>query len=507
MTRSASLLPKLHWQGKKSVRYDEREGEPELKTNGNGKRGRVSERLSQILSAILFYTLLALIALTAIPYGAADPWWEAVFECAVFALTILWMVESLLSASLNFSSYRLFWPLLALAAFGFIQTLPLAFGGDNATVLGMQVWQAISADPFETRLWVFKMLAITLTGCMLLRYTSSQRRLHALVYLILAVAAASAMFGILRQTSHRGPAGFILPRLKPEFGYAQFFNRNQFAFLMEMALGLILGLVVGGGVRKERLLIYLALLMPVWAALVLSSSRAGILSMIGQLIFTALLATAVRVKRKDHMSNNGRPEHGGFKSGPLIIRVMLILCLVAVAIAGVLWLGGAPLVDKMASVQEEVGTDKSISPETTSRGEIWRATWQLIKAHPLVGVGFAAYGTIIPQYHEAAGLITPREAHNDYLELLASGGLVALALALWFLFLFARQARARLQQGNSFRRAVCFGALVGLFGVALHSSVDFGLHLTINAVIFIALVVIATVNYRTEGEGARSGPV
>ena len=35
------------------------------------------------------------------------------------------------------------------------------------------------------------------------------------------------------------------------------------------------------------------------------------------------------------------------------------------------------------------------------------------------------------------------------------------------------------------------GACAGLFGVAVHSTVDFGLHVTINSLVFVALIVIA----------------
>ena len=35
------------------------------------------------------------------------------------------------------------------------------------------------------------------------------------------------------------------------------------------------------------------------------------------------------------------------------------------------------------------------------------------------------------------------------------------------------------------------GALVGIFGVAIHSFVDFGLHMTINALVLFVLIVIA----------------
>jgi hypothetical protein len=54
----------------------------------------------------------------------------------------------------------------------------------------------------------------------------------------------------------------------------------------------------------------------------------------------------------------------------------------------------------------------------------------------------------------------------------------------------------RLRSTSAFSRAACFGALVGLAGVAVHSIVDFGLHLTINAVVLFALVTIATANVR-----------
>ena len=65
-----------------------------------------------------------------------------------------------------------------------------------------------------------------------------------LVYTILAVAIASAVFGILRHTTQH-QIGFVLPLLKPNQGYGQFINKNHFAYLMEMAFGLGLGIAIG----------------------------------------------------------------------------------------------------------------------------------------------------------------------------------------------------------------------------------------------------------------------
>jgi O-antigen ligase len=119
-------------------------------------------------------------------------------------------------------------------------------------------------------------------------------------------------------------------------------------------------------------------------------------------------------------------------------------------------------------------------------------TWQMIKDHPIVGSGLGAYWIAITKYHHGSGEMTPQQAHNDYLELIADGGLVGVSLLIWFTVLAAKSAHRCLRYGDSARRAVCLGALTGILGIAIHSLVDFGLHVTVNATIFVILIVIAT---------------
>jgi O-antigen ligase len=109
-----------------------------------------------------------------------------------------------------------------------------------------------------------------------------------------------------------------------------------------------------------------------------------------------------------------------------------------------------------------------------------------------VGVGFGGYWMAITETHDGSGTLVPQQAHNDYLELLASGGVVGVAFALWFVCEALGLARRELRDPSHFRRAVAFGALAGLFGVAVHSLVDFGLHVTGNALLAVALLAIAT---------------
>jgi phosphotransferase system glucose/maltose/N-acetylglucosamine-specific IIC component len=62
----------------------------------------------------------------------------------------------------------------------------------------------------------------------------------------------------------------------------------------------------------------------------------------------------------------------------------------------------------------------------------------------------------------------------------------------WFAVVVFRRIRDNMAAPNRFRRAACFGAAVGISGVAVHSLVDFGLHSIVNALVFTTLIVIAT---------------
>ena len=91
------------------------------------------------------------------------------------------------------------------------------------------------------------------------------------------------------------------------------------------------------------------------------------------------------------------------------------------------------------------------------------------------------------------GETTPQEAHNDYLELLASGGVIGVAIGIWCAVVLLRTARRKLRASSGYQRAVTLGALAGILTVAVHSLVDFGLHITINAVVFTVLVALVCI--------------
>jgi putative inorganic carbon (HCO3(-)) transporter len=451
-------------------------------------------RIAGLLNTAIFSALVGLVALTAIPYGTIEPWWKAAFVCVVFALGICATVEGLLNRSGSTVRLSVLFPLLALTAFAFLQTVSLVPGNKNPGNTHQSQWIAISADPYQTRFFVLQILALTLALAMLYRVASSERRVRILIHVVIGVAVLSALFGILRQATQH-TIGFVLPLMKPGQGYGQFINKNHFAFLMEMAFGLGLGLVLAGGVKRERIMIYVALLLPIWTGLVLSNSRGGILAMLAQLVVAVLLFTNVNSKAEIAITQY-RFFHLARSLG---LRIALLVVLIIGILYGTFWVGGDRLVSSFEAVRGEWNPASAGSHDGATRNEIWRATWHMFEAHPVLGVGLGGYWTAITAYHDASGTLTPQEAHNDYLELLASGGVVGFALGVWFSMAVYRLTRENLKSASRFGRAACFGATLGMTGVAVHSLVDFGLHMMVNALVFIILVLIATARTGSEG--------
>jgi O-antigen ligase len=438
-----------------------------------------------LLSKLIFFTLVALIVAAAMPYGTVEPWWKAAFVCAVFAICIVALIETLLHRSERIDGASILLPMLALSLLALLQTVSLG----SRTEAGLSVWNTISADPYQTRFFAFQLLALTTLLAMLYRYASTESRVRVLVYTILAIAVASAVFGILRQaTQHQ--TGFLLPLLKQNQGYGQFINKNHFAYLMEMAFGLGLGIILAGGVARERLMVYIALLLPIWTGLVLANSRGGILAMLAQVVVAVLLLISSRGLASDYEL----PRIA--QSAPL--RIILLVVLVVGILVGTFWVGGDRLATNFEAASSEVTS--TATRGGASRNEIWRATLKMFGGHPILGVGLGAYWIGITEYHDASGLMTPQEAHNDYLELLSSGGLIGVALGVWFLVAVVRKVRQNLLFDTGYRRAVRLGAVLGITGVAAHSVVDFGLHIMTNAIVFIVLIMIATARINSRSE-------
>lgn len=127
-----------------------------------------------------------------------------------------------------------------------------------------------------------------------------------------------------------------------------------------------------------------------------------------------------------------------------------------------------------------------------ARIEIVRSGLNMIKAHPVTGVGIARFKPFSGRYNESLGEF--KIAHNTYVELAAEMGIPALLMFVSILFCSWRRARrlaryAR-EQGDRATEQIAIGVEIGLVGAsvtAVFLSAEWIRHLWL--IVFLGLAI------------------
>jgi O-antigen ligase len=428
---------------------------------------------------IVFYGVLSAIILSAIPYGTTEPIFKSLLCVVVCVLAVIRVGSQVsLDRAFRLSQPRIFLPLVGILVLAIIQLVPLPF---------LQS-QTISVDPYETKIFIISFATVIIAGEVLSFYTGTPNSLKALIATVLITAAASALFGMSREWFLDDRLDILNRYFSPDTqGYAQFVNRNHFVLLIEMALGLTVGILLKGRTSNPIKFALLVLTGIFIYTAIAAGSRGGVISC------SALIASGVFVhfvtKRgsEGSLSNQEVPERRQLNVwSRALIAAALCVVTIGISIFTIAFVGSDELIGRMERIETEVSENRM------NRLGIWRATIQLIQENPVVGVGFGAYATAIPKYVAHGGGWRMEQAHNEYLEILANGGVIALLLFGVFAVVVVRRSFINFGSDDPLIRSSCFGALLGMLGVLIHSTVDFGLHIMVNALILGVLILIAT---------------
>jgi hypothetical protein len=137
---------------------------------------------------------------------------------------------------------------------------------------------------------------------------------------------------------------------------------------------------------------------------------------------------------------------------------------------------------------------------------MWGAAAQMWRDNFWWGVGPAHYDYRFREYRPEIVQARPDRAHNDYLNLLADwgvvGGVIVFAGIGIFIFGLAktwphvRREENDFGHGQSNRFAFFLGAVCGLAALAVHSAMDFNLHIPANALVGVTLLALLASNLR-----------
>lgn len=384
----------------------------------------------------------------------------------MFLLTLMWGVLAVREGRLKISANPLVLPMIALLVVAIVQILPLAEGGER---------QTISFDAYVTSQVAVKISASICFFMLFVTFVNDDERRWQAVNVMIFVCVLIALVGIGQS--------YIGKALWQRGTFGPFVNRNHFAGFLEMGVGLAGGLIIGRIARQLMLAIYASCVLVLCAGIVLSASRGGVLALAAEIVFLALIAIPV------YFASRRSRRSGG---GGMLLRSAAALILGFAALTGATFLVGSEgLIQNISQTQSDFQVELPAS-ERFSRRDIWSATGNLIKDHPVMGVGLGAFQFAYTRYDQSSGAQRVEQAHNDYLQIVADAGAVGGAIAFVFVILLFARGFSAVQSHNKEKRAIVLGALAGCFAIAVHSFVEFNLQITSNAQLFLALAALAT---------------
>jgi O-antigen ligase len=425
---------------------------------------------------IISIFLLAILVFAALAHGAVEPWSVSLCAAGLIALFGLWSLKLVFTSAPRLHLPETLWPLLGLILWGLLQ------GWSRIGDAGQRI--SLSLDAEATHTVTFWLLLMTL---MFLVAANSFLRFQHLVSLsrfLVYYGMALALFGLVQKLTWDGRFYWMryidTEEIMSPFG--PFVHHGHYAGYIEMLLPMPMAMLVMRCVPSEHRYLYGIAATLMGLSVIVSLSRGGMISFAIQMLFLGWMGTRLTNRQSDYASRS----RSGFRLA--LTRVGALVAIIAAIGLSVFWMGAEPVINRVLGQ----ATNSTLSSEELffSRGWIWRDAWAMFRAHPITGVGYGAFGTAYSAYTESDGSVRVNEAHNDYLQVLSDGGLIAGGLVLWFLIAVGRQVYRGLNADDPLRVALTLGAATGIVGLLVHSFFDFNLQLPAQALLFVLLVAV-----------------
>jgi O-antigen ligase len=380
--------------------------------------------------------------------------------------------------------------ILTLASFRSKRPRPDAFCIVSTLLLGAWVLGRASHSPIPYLALpdFYMMIGCLMVYLMTAFYLHGNRGQTAMIVLLWLIAAAEVWVGILQFTKPEYQSFMLFGLIRPAGSRASgmYISPNNFAGYL-VTVGIIsasLGIWSRWQLWARLIAFYVAIVCMLGVAI--SGSRGGYFATIGSLVTLAIgCMYVIRVAEPRKFWWVAAATAGGV--------------VVIVGVAAFLMFKSGFLAHRM---QTMVAKDVRIYN--------WEAAIDHIRVSPWVGTGAGThliYGRLFRRPQIQAD---PVHAHCDYLELLAEYGIVGGVCMLLFLTAHVRRSlrtfsnilRERFlhtgfHRSNTF--AIQFGALCAIGGLAIHSLVDFDMHIPGNALIFAFLFgIVANPGDRAE---------
>jgi O-antigen ligase len=429
------------------------------------------ETLDKFLELGILALVLAILVFGPLAMGAVDAWAFLVVQGLTMGVMFLWMLRIWFSPRSQWSWPPMGWVVLAFTLY--------AIG----RYLTADIEYAARLEMIQVLLYAFLFFAIVHN----LHRPESARIIGFTLIFLAAAISGYAVYQFLTHSNHVW--NYTSPY--PGRGSGTYVSPNNFAGFLELLLPLAVAYTLVGRVRPlvRALLIYATVVM--LAGMAVTFSRGGwVAAAVGLLALLIVL-----ICQRNHR--------------------LPALCLLLLLVAGGAVFTTKYLTATLTYAQRAQSPGRFMQLDWEVRHDMWGAAVHMWRDHFWAGVGPAHYDYRFRQYRPETMQMRPGWVHNDYLNLLADWGAVGGLMVLAGMVVFGaglirtwkdirRPRENDTARSRDNRLAFFLGASAGLLALAVHSVVDFNLHIPANAILGVTWLALLSRDRQWTAE--RQGP-
>jgi len=433
--------------------------------------------------------LVGAVCVAVLAFGGTVPSFFAVTQVVILGLAAAFFLSGRFSHGTPF--HLPFASPLLLVALVLLQLCPLPASlaplfGRTRDDLPSGSYFTVSMAQYQTTshllLLVTYLVAFFLT-LVLCRNRDAKKRL---VFALVSLGVLEALYGMIQYLTGWQQIFAYAKKYYLEDATGTYISRNHFAGFLGMILPLAVVLALhyaelllkntSGKAARLRtivsrtellsLVFWLFLAILLFAALVLSRSRMGIISALVSLVAILALAGASSYRARTRAT----------------VAALFFLGVLGV----IVWIGSNPVVSRL----ETLGQEYNLSGQ--NRISIWRDTLGLIRHHPFLGTGLGSFSVVYPSVQTTFLTLLVEHAHCDYLEVATELGLPGAILLFGSIFwVIARAARQYRKAEDRFDKAASLGCIGSIVAILVHSLADFNIYIPANALVFTIFLAMA----------------
>ena len=271
---------------------------------------------------------------------------------------------------------------------------------------------------------------------------------------------------------------------------ATFGNKNMASHFVVMALPLSLILMFTSKSNRQVVFYSIATAIGAWF-LIYTTARQAYIAIFVELLVLALFFILDKWKNKDKAMLATMENKKGKSTA--IIFILIFLIFAANFTTQGFNSGNNSKITKIQSISVD---------ERNPRLPAWRNTIEMIKEHPIIGVGVGQWQAKYPLYYDRVmkdiifneGTRLKR-LHNDYLEIFANVGVIGYVFLLWLSWLMIRKIWFILSDFKNEHRSYTLALTLGIIGFLVVAVFSFPIRMFFPAfLLFIFIGVIDSIN-------------